>query len=65
MNALFFLTSSVKKSISKQRTLKSMCERVDDDSACEEADDIGTEVACDVLEIPGNDGDRGPGVGHE
>ena len=48
-----------------QRTLKSMCEGVDDDSASEEVDDIGTEVACDVLEIPGNDGDRGPGVGHD
>ncbi|KAL5474745.1 hypothetical protein EMCRGX_G026738 [Ephydatia muelleri] len=33
----------------------------DDDSACEEVDDVGTEVACDLLEIPGNDGDRGPG----
>eukprot|EP00731_Ephydatia_muelleri_P022146 Em0014g737a len=33
----------------------------DDDSACEEVDDAGTEVACDLLEIPGNDGDRGPG----
>lgn len=42
-----------------------MCEGVDDDSASEEVDDIGTEVACDVLEIPGNDGDRGPGVGHD
>lgn len=57
--------SSHHQSISGQRTLKSMCEGVDDDSACEEVDDVGTEVACDVLEIPGNDGDRGLGFGHD
>ena len=65
MNVLLFLTSSVKRSISGQRTLKSICEGVDDDSACEEVDDVGTQVACNVLEITESDGDRGPGVEHD